>query len=112
MEGVRVAEDSKGSGDSRWGSVSEQSSLLQTVQLMKALSTPHRIQIIAALNQSDSGGACVAELVDLLGLSQSTVSHHLKVLLEASLITRDKKGKLSWYAIRDDCVSLVGGILD
>lgn len=83
----------------------------QTVLVMKALSSPSRIHILAALVKSESGGACVGEIVTLLGLSQSTVSHHLRVLLEANVVIMSRRGKLSWYEVKLECSPLMRGVL-
>ncbi len=67
--------------------------------LVKAIADPARLQLLALLRASDAGESCVCDLTEPLGLSQPTVSHHLKVLVDAGLLTREKRGVWSWYAV-------------
>jgi ArsR family transcriptional regulator len=68
-------------------------------RLLKAVADPARLQLLALLKAADSGEACVCDLTEPLGLSQPTVSHHLKILTEAGLLTREKRGTWAWYSI-------------
>jgi ArsR family transcriptional regulator len=62
-----------------------------------ALSDPVRLRLLSLLATSD-GAVCACDLVEPLGKSQPTVSHHLKVLREAGLVTSEKRGVNVWYA--------------
>jgi ArsR family transcriptional regulator len=53
---------------------------------------PVRLRLLSAIRATDAGEACVCDLTPLVGLSQPTVSHHLKVLVEAGLLEREKRG--------------------
>lgn len=64
-----------------------------------ALGDPVRIQLLALLAGDPTGAVCACDLVEPVGRSQSTVSHHLKVLTEAGLVTGDRKGRNVWYAV-------------
>jgi ArsR family transcriptional regulator len=64
-----------------------------------ALGDPARLRILSLLASAAEGEVCVCDLVDPIGRSQPTVSHHLKVLTEAGLITGDKRGRWVWYRI-------------
>ena len=64
-----------------------------------ALGDPARIQILSMLAASPAGEVCVCEFVEPLGKSQPTVSHHLKVLVDARLVEGDRRGKWVWYHI-------------
>ncbi|MEO6944735.1 MAG: metalloregulator ArsR/SmtB family transcription factor [Lacisediminihabitans sp.] len=72
---------------------------------LKALSDPARLRLISMVAAHDDKEACVCDLVEPLGLSQPTVSHHLKVLVDAGFLTREKRGVWAYY-------SLVPGALD
>ena len=63
-----------------------------------ALGDPVRLQLLSLLSTSGEGAVCVCDLVEPLGRSQPTVSHHLKVLREAGLVTAEKRGTNNWYA--------------
>ncbi len=68
-------------------------------QLLKAVADPARLQLLALIRASESGEICACDLAEPLGLSQPTISHHLKVLTEAGLITREKRGTWAWFAL-------------
>lgn len=74
-------------------------------RLLKAVSAPTRLQLLSSIKGSPEGEACVCDLTAPLGLRQPTVSHHLRVLVEAGLVTRERRGTWMWYA-------LVPGALD
>ncbi|MBA3619977.1 MAG: metalloregulator ArsR/SmtB family transcription factor [Actinomycetota bacterium] len=65
--------------------------------VLKALADPARLRLLSMIQAHADGEACVCDLTDPLGLSQPTVSHHLKVLLDAGLVTRDKRGVWAYY---------------
>ncbi len=67
--------------------------------LLKAVADPARLQLLAQLRAAEAGEACVCDLTEPLGLAQPTVSHHLKVLADAGLITREKRGTWVWYSV-------------
>ncbi|MGP4030032.1 ArsR/SmtB family transcription factor [Actinomadura sp. 3N407] len=68
-------------------------------RVLKAVSDPTRLQLLSMIQRSSGGEACVCDLTKPLNLTQPTVSHHLKVLADAGLITRDKRGSWAWFAI-------------
>lgn len=61
------------------------------------LADPVRLRLLSLLASAEAGEACVCELVEPLGRSQPTISHHLKVLADARLIVGDKRGRWVWY---------------
>lgn len=71
----------------------------------KALGDPTRVRLISIIAASEGEEACVCDLTDPIGLSQPTVSHHLKILMDAGFLTRSKRGTWAYYA-------LVPGALD
>jgi ArsR family transcriptional regulator len=73
--------------------------------VMKALADRHRLRIVNLLLQAGGEPVCVCEIRPLLGLSQGTVSYHLKQLVEAGVIKRKRRGTYSYF-------SLVPGALD
>ena len=58
-----------------------------------------RLRLLSAIKATDAGEACVCDLTPLVGLAQPTVSHHLKVLVEAGLLEREKRGTWAWFRI-------------
>ncbi|KGM14203.1 ArsR family transcriptional regulator [Cellulomonas bogoriensis 69B4 = DSM 16987] len=71
-------------------------------ELFKALSSPARLRLLIELQR---GPACVHELVQALGVSQSLVSQHLRVLRGAKLVSGDRRGKEIVYTLKDTHVS-------
>jgi ArsR family transcriptional regulator len=63
-----------------------------------ALGDPVRLQLLSLLATSGAGAVCVCDLVEPVGKSQPTVSHHLKILREAGLVTSERRGTNNWYA--------------
>lgn len=62
-----------------------------------ALADPARVKLLSLISTSPTGEACACDLIEPTGKSQPTVSHHLKVLVEAGLIEREKRGIWMWY---------------
>ena len=71
----------------------------------KALADPNRLRILSIVSSSPEAETCVCDLSEPLNLGQPTVSHHLKIMVEAGLLTREKRGVWAYY-------SLVPGALD
>lgn len=71
----------------------------------KAIADPTRLRLLSMVAAHEGQEACVCDLTEPVALSQPTVSHHLKVLVDAGLLTRSKRGTWSFYA-------LVPGALD
>jgi ArsR family transcriptional regulator, arsenate/arsenite/antimonite-responsive transcriptional repressor len=69
-----------------------------TARLFKALADPARVKIVNRLAQSE-GAVCCCEFLPALGLSQATVSHHLKKLTEAGLLEREQRGKWAYFSL-------------
>ena len=67
--------------------------------LLKAVADPVRLQLLSAIRATADGEACVCDLTPVVGLSQPTVSHHLKVLVEAGLLEREKRGTWAWFRL-------------
>jgi ArsR family transcriptional regulator len=77
---------------------------------VKALADPTRLRLVS-LVAAHGGEACVCDLTDPVGLSQPTVSHHLKVLVDAGLMTRDKRGVWAYYALVPGALDALAGVL-
>ena len=75
------------------------------------LADPVRLRLLSLLASAQSGEACVCELVEPLGRSQPTVSHHLKILADAGLIEGDKRGRWVWYRVVPDRLDQLRSVL-
>jgi ArsR family transcriptional regulator, arsenate/arsenite/antimonite-responsive transcriptional repressor len=78
---------------------------------LKALADPARLRLISIVAASDGAEACVCDLTEPLGLSQPTVSHHLKVLVDAGFLTRSKRGTWAYYALVPGALDSVSRLL-
>jgi ArsR family transcriptional regulator len=77
-----------------------------------ALADPARLRILSLLASAVAGEVCACDLVEPVGRSQPTVSHHLKVLSEAGLIVGDKRGRWVWYrAVPERLAQLRGALV-
>lgn len=71
----------------------------QLSRLLKAVADPTRLQLLSLVAQASEREACVCDLTEPLGLTQPTVSHHLKVLVDAGLLTRERRGPWAYYGL-------------
>ena len=77
--------------------------------VLKAIADPARLRVISML--AASGEACVCDLTEPLGLSQPTVSHHLKTLVDAGLVQRDKRGVWAYFSLVPGALDGIGRLL-
>lgn len=70
-------------------------------RVYKALGDPTRIRLLSLISASEGSEACICDLTAPVELSQGTVSHHMKLLTEAGLVTREQRGKWAYFAIAD-----------
>jgi ArsR family transcriptional regulator, arsenate/arsenite/antimonite-responsive transcriptional repressor len=85
--------------------------LESTAALFKALADPARVKIVNVLARTD-GPVCACEFEPALGLSQPTVSHHLKKLTEAGLLDREQRGKWAYFSLSRDAVDKLAAVAD
>lgn len=67
--------------------------------MFKALADPARVTLLSLIAASEGEEACICDLTAPLGLSQPTVSHHMKLLVDAGLVSREQRGKWAYYRI-------------
>jgi ArsR family transcriptional regulator len=83
----------------------------QVAPLLKALADPVRLRLMSLVASRDGGEACVCDLTDAFDLSQPTISHHLKVLHEAGLLDREKRGVWVYYRARAEALASLGALI-
>ena len=83
-----------------------------TADLFKALGDPARVRIVNVLATNDGEPVCVCHLVEPLGLTQPTVSHHMKRLLDAGLVEREQRGKWAHFSLKSDAVLKLASVAD
>jgi ArsR family transcriptional regulator len=80
-------------------------------KVFKALGDPTRVKLISLIAAGDDGEACVCDLTDPVALSQPTVSHHMKQLVDAGLVTREQRGKWAYYRVVGETLNAVAQAL-
>jgi len=83
----------------------------QVVPLLKAVADPVRLRLLSLVLASAGGEACVCDLTSAFELSQPTVSHHLKVLHDAGLLDREKRGVWVYYRVRSDVMQALARLV-
>src|ERR1700742_4591985 len=83
----------------------------QVAPLLKALADPVRLRLMSLVASHEGGEACVCDLNDAFELSQPTISHHLKVLHEAGLLDREKRGVWVYYRARTEALANLGALI-
>ncbi len=78
---------------------------------LKALADPARLRLVSLLAASPEGEACVCDLTEPLGLSQPTVSHHLKVLHQAGLLRREKRSTWAYYSVVPEALTALADVI-
>lgn len=77
----------------------------------KAIADPTRLRLLSLVASHEGAEACVCDLTGPVALAQPTVSHHLKVLVDAGLLTRSKRGTWSFYALVPGALDSLADIL-
>jgi ArsR family transcriptional regulator, arsenate/arsenite/antimonite-responsive transcriptional repressor len=91
--------------------VLDEEEALATAELFKTLGDPARVRIVNVIARS-SEPVCACELYEPLGLSQPTVSHHLKKLVDAGLLEREQRGKWAYFSLQRDAVEKLAAVAD
>jgi ArsR family transcriptional regulator len=77
----------------------------------KALGDATRVRLLSLIAASDGGEACICDLTEPVGLSQPTVSHHMKLLVDAGLATREQRGRWAYYRVVTDALAQAAAAL-
>lgn len=84
----------------------------QMAATFKALSDSTRLRVLSHVAAQGCDSVCACDLIDVLGISQPTISHHLKKLVDAGLLVREQRGKWAHYTIVKDAFSELRNFLD
>ncbi len=84
---------------------------LATAEIFRALADPHRVKIVNLLATSHAP-VCVCNLTEPLGLSQPTVSHHMKKLLDAGLVEREQRGRWAYFSLDPAALRTLAALAD
>lgn len=80
--------------------------------VLKAIAEPTRLRLLSIVAAHDGAEACVCDLTDPVGLSQPTVSHHLRILVEAGLLQREQRGRWAYYRLVPDALAALARLLE
>jgi ArsR family transcriptional regulator len=72
---------------------------------LKAIADPVRLRLVSLVAAHEDQEACVCDLTEPVGLSLPTVSHHLKILVEAGVLAREQRGKWAYYRVVPDTLA-------
>jgi ArsR family transcriptional regulator len=84
---------------------------LELAGTLKAIADPTRLRLLSLIQAHDDGEACVCDLTSPVGLTQPTISHHLKVLLDAGLVTRSRRGTWAYYRAVPDRLAALAAVI-
>jgi ArsR family transcriptional regulator len=83
----------------------------QVAPLLKALADPVRLRLLSLVASHEGGEACICDLNAAFDLTQPTISHHMRVLHEAGLVDRDKRGVWVYYRVRPQALASLGVLI-
>jgi ArsR family transcriptional regulator len=83
----------------------------QLASALKAIADPARLRLLSLIQAQPGHEACVCRLTEPLGLTQPTVSHHLKVLLQAGLVERERRGSWAYFRVREEPLATLRALL-
>lgn len=86
------------------GSVISVEDAERTARVFKALGDPTRVRLLSLIAASADGEACICDLTEPVSLSQPTVSHHMKQLVDAGLAIREQRGRWAYYRVVTDAL--------
>jgi ArsR family transcriptional regulator, arsenate/arsenite/antimonite-responsive transcriptional repressor len=84
---------------------------IELARLFKALGDPARLRLVSLIASQEGGEACVCELSEGFDLTGPTISHHLKVLREAGLISGERRGTWVYYRVDPDALNRLSEVL-
>lgn len=83
-----------------------------TAELFRALADPARVRIVNLLATTEGEPVCICNLTEPLGLSQPTVSHHMKTLVDAGLVEREQRGRWAFFTLSVTAVETLASVAD
>ncbi len=83
----------------------------RVARVFKALGDPTRVRLLSLIAAGAGGEACICDLTEPVGLSQGTVSHHMRLLTDAGLVTREQRGKWAYFALNDGALDAAADAL-
>lgn len=89
------------------GGVLDTAAAERLAAVFKALADPARVKLVSLIAAAEGGEACICDLTEPLGLSQPTVSHHMKLLVDSGLVSREQRGKWAYYRVNAEALDRI-----
>lgn len=102
-----LAQDLRACCSATDGGAFDAAAAVRLARLFKALADPTRVRLLSMVAAGENGEACVCDLTSPVGLSQPTVSHHMKQLADAGLVTREQRGRWAYYRVAEEALDAV-----
>ena len=93
------------------GGVLDADEAQRLARMFKALGDPTRVRLLSLIAAQPDREACICDLNDPVGLSQPTISHHMKQLVDAGLVIREQRGRWAFYRLVEDTLAALSGAL-
>jgi ArsR family transcriptional regulator, arsenate/arsenite/antimonite-responsive transcriptional repressor len=93
------------------GGILDAAAAERLARMFKALGDPTRVRLLSLIAAHADGEACICDLTAPVRLSQGTVSHHMKILSDAGLVSRDQRGRWAYYRVIETTLSLLADAL-
>jgi ArsR family transcriptional regulator, arsenate/arsenite/antimonite-responsive transcriptional repressor len=81
-------------------------------RLLRAVADPTRLRLVSIIAAHEGAEACVCDLIEPVGLTQGTVSHHLRVLVDAGVLSREQRGRWAYYSIVDETLKAIASAVE
>ena len=93
------------------GGVLDEDAAERVARLFRALGDRHRVRLLSLIAAAEGGEACICDLTEPVGLAQPTVSHHMKLLVDAGLVSREQRGKWAYYRVVPETMTALSDVL-
>ena len=93
------------------GGVLDTAAAERLASVFKALADPARVKLVSLIAASEGGEACICDLTEPLGLSQPTVSHHMKLLVGSGLVSREQRGRWAYYRVDAEALNRIAATM-
>jgi ArsR family transcriptional regulator len=93
------------------GSGLDADSAQRLAAVLRVIAEPTRLRLLSLVAAQDAGECCICDLTEPVGLSQPTVSHHMKQLVEAGLLEREQRGKWAYYHLVPGALDTLAGLV-
>lgn len=98
-------------GGSERGAALDREAAESLARTLRAIADPTRLQLLSLIRRSPNGESTVSDLAEHLRLTQPTVSHHLRIMVDDDLLIRDQRGRHAWFSVAADRTAEIDDLL-